>query len=60
MNSHLSHRNVPITIIGGGIHGVSIAIRLLRDVPAAAKSLAIVDRHLLPSPNGGVKQNAKA
>ena len=48
MNSHLSHRNVPITIIGGGIHGVSIAIRLLRDVPAAAKSLAIVDRHLLP------------
>ena len=48
MNSHLSHRNVPITIIGGGIHGVSIAIRLLRDVPTAAKSLAIVDRHLLP------------
>ena len=48
MNSHLSHRNVPITIIGGGIHGVSIAIRLLREVPAAAKSLAIVDRHPQP------------
>ena len=47
-NSHLSHRNVPITIIGGGIHGVSIAIRLLRDVPAAAKSLVIVDRHPQP------------
>ena len=42
---HLAHRNVPITIIGGGIHGVSIAIRLLRDMPTAAKSLAIVDRH---------------
>ena len=47
-DSHLSHRNIPITIIGGGIHGVSIAIRLLRDMPAAAKSLAIVDRHPLP------------
>ena len=47
-NNHLAHRNVPITIIGGGIHGVSIAIRLLRDMPAAAKSLAIVDRHPLP------------
>ena len=46
--SHLSHRNVPITIIGGGIHGVSIAIRLLRDMPTAAKSLAIVDRHPQP------------
>ena len=44
----LKHRNVPITIIGGGIHGVSIAIRLLRDVPAAAKSLAIVDQHPQP------------
>ena len=47
-DSHLAHRNVPITIIGGGIHGVSIAIRLLRDMPTAAKSLAIVDRHPLP------------
>ena len=48
MNSHLSHRNIPITIIGGGIHGVSIAIRLLRDMPAAAKHLAVVDRHPHP------------
>ena len=44
-DNHLAHRNIPITIIGGGIHGVSIAIRLLRDMPAAAKRLAIVDRH---------------
>ena len=48
MNSHLAHRNIPITIIGGGIHGVSIAIRLLRDMPAAAKHLAVVDRHPHP------------
>ena len=47
-DNRLAHRNVPITIIGGGIHGVSIAIRLLRDMPAAAKSLAIVDRHPQP------------
>ena len=47
-DSHLAHRNVPITIIGGGIHGVSIAIRLLRDMPAVAQSLAIVDRHPQP------------
>ena len=47
-NNYLAHRNVPITIIGGGIHGVSIAIRLLRDIPAAAKRLAIVDRHPQP------------
>ena len=47
-NNYLIHRNIPITIIGGGVHGVSIAIRLLRDVPAAAKRLAIVDRHLQP------------
>ncbi len=45
---HLAHRNLPITIIGGGIHGVSIAIRLLRDVPAAAKHLAVVDQHPQP------------
>ena len=44
----LAHRNIPITIIGGGIHGVSIAIRLLREVPTAANRLAIVDRHPLP------------
>lgn len=43
-DNHLSHRNIPITIIGGGIHGVSIAIRLLRDMPTVARSLAIVDR----------------
>ena len=47
-DSHLAHRNVPITIIGGGIHGVSIAIQLLRDMPAAARHLAIVDRHPQP------------
>ena len=47
-NSHLTHRNIPITIIGGGIHGISIAIRLLREVPTAARHLAIVDRHPRP------------
>ena len=47
-DNYLAHRNVPITIIGGGIHGVSIAIRLLRNVPTAAKQLAIVDRHPQP------------
>ena len=47
-DSHLAHRNLPITVIGGGIHGVSIAIRLLRDIPAAANRLAIVDRHPQP------------
>ena len=44
----LAHRNLPITIIGGGIHGISIALRLLREVPTAAKQLAIVDRHPRP------------
>ena len=44
----LAHRNIPITIIGGGIHGVSIAIRLLREMPTAAKHLAIVDRFPQP------------
>jgi len=44
----LAHRNIPITIIGGGIHGVSIAIRLLREVPTAASRLTIVDRYPLP------------
>lgn len=47
-DSHLAHRNIPITIIGGGIHGVSIALRLLRDMPTAAKHLAVVDRHPHP------------
>ena len=44
----LAHRNIPITIVGGGIHGVSIALRLLREIPAAAKHLAIIDRHPRP------------
>ncbi len=44
----LAHRNIPITIIGGGIHGCSIALRLLRDVPYAAQHIAIVDRHSFP------------
>ena len=44
----LAHRNIPITIIGGGIHGISIALRLLREVPTAANCLAIIDRHPLP------------
>ena len=47
-DNYLAHRNVPITIIGGGIHGVAIAIRLLRDMPTAARHLAIVDRHPQP------------
>ena len=47
-DNYLAHRNVPITIIGGGIHGVAIAIRLLRDMPTAVKHLAIVDRHPQP------------
>ena len=44
----LAHRNIPITIVGAGIHGVSIALRLLREMPTAAKQLAIVDRHPQP------------
>ena len=44
----LSHRNIPITIIGGGIHGISIAIRLLREAPTAARHLVIVDRNPRP------------
>ena len=44
----LAHRNILITIVGGGIHGVSIALRLLREMPTAAKQLAIVDRHPQP------------
>ncbi len=41
----LAHRNIPITIIGGGIHGSSIALRLLRDIPNAAQHIVIIDRH---------------
>lgn len=44
----LAHRNIPITIIGGGIHGCSIALRLLRDLPSAAQHIAIIDRHAFP------------
>ncbi len=47
-DSQLAHRNIPITIIGGGIHGVSIALRLLREAPTAARHLAILDRHPKP------------
>lgn len=47
-NSPLVHRNIPVTIIGGGVHGVSIAIRLLRELPTAARHLVIVDRHPQP------------
>ena len=46
--SQLAHRNVPITIVGAGIHGVSIALRLLRETPTVAKHLAIIDRHPQP------------
>jgi len=44
----LAHRNIPITIIGGGIHGISIALQLLREKPTAAKHLVIVDRYPKP------------
>lgn len=44
----LAHRNIPITIIGGGIHGISIALRLLRDIPTASQNIAIVDRYPEP------------
>ena len=47
-NNPLAHRNIPLTIIGGGVHGVSIAIRLLRELPTAARHLVIVDRHPQP------------
>lgn len=43
----VAHRNIPVTIIGGGIHGISIALRLLREVPRAANRFAIVDRYPL-------------
>ncbi len=41
---NLSHQNIPIVIIGSGIHGVSIAMRLIRDAPNAKKHLVILDR----------------
>ena len=44
----LSHQNIPIAIIGGGIHGISIAMRLIRDRPQAVKHLVILDRHPEP------------
>lgn len=44
----LAHRNIPITIIGGGIHGMSIALRLLREIPTAKRHLAILDRYPKP------------
>jgi hypothetical protein len=44
----LSHQNIPIAIIGGGIHGISIAMRLIRDRPQAAKHLVVLDRHPQP------------
>ena len=48
-DNHLAHRNIPITIVGGGIHGISIALRLLREMPTvSAKQLAILDRHPQP------------
>ena len=47
-DNYLAHRNIPITIIGGGIHGVSIALRLLREMPTAKRHLAILDRHPKP------------
>ena len=43
---NLAHRNIPVTIIGGGIHGISIALRFLREIPTT--EIAIVDRHPLP------------
>ena len=45
---NLSHRNIPIAIIGGGIHGCAIASRILRDLPSAAEHLVIVDRNPQP------------
>ncbi|MCG9128019.1 SidA/IucD/PvdA family monooxygenase [Candidatus Poribacteria bacterium] len=44
----LAHRNIPITIIGGGIHGISIALQLLRENPTFAKHIAILDRYPQP------------
>ncbi|MDE0300466.1 MAG: FAD/NAD(P)-binding protein [Candidatus Poribacteria bacterium] len=46
--SNLAHRNIPIAIIGGGIHGCAIATRILRDMPSAAKHFVILDRNPVP------------
>ncbi len=46
--SNLVHRNIPIAIIGGGIHGCAIASRILRDMPSAVKHLVILDRNPQP------------
>ncbi|MCZ6677354.1 MAG: FAD/NAD(P)-binding protein [Candidatus Poribacteria bacterium] len=45
---NLSHRNIPIAIIGGGIHGIAIAMRLIREKPNVAKHLVILDRYPHP------------
>ena len=45
---NLNHRNIPIAIIGGGIHGCAIAGRIIRDAPSAAKHLVILDRNPQP------------
>ncbi len=45
---NLAHRNIPIAIIGGGIHGCAIASRIIRDVPSAARHLVILDRNPQP------------
>ena len=52
---NLSHQNIPVAIIGGGIHGISIAARLIRDFARhqifgteAVKYLAILDRYAHP------------
>ncbi|MDE0040813.1 MAG: FAD/NAD(P)-binding protein, partial [Candidatus Poribacteria bacterium] len=45
---NLSHRNIPIAIIGGGIHGCAIASRIIRDMPSAARHLVILDRNPQP------------
>lgn len=43
-----SHRNIPIAIIGGGIHGCAIANRILQDIPSAAKHIVILDQNPQP------------
>ena len=45
---NLSHRNIPIAIIGGGIHGCAIASRIIRDMPSAANHVVILDRNPQP------------
>lgn len=45
---NLAHHNIPIAIIGGGIHGCAIASRIIRDMPSAARHLVILDRNPQP------------